>query len=94
MVANPTTAGTWVVEDDQLLDSAATSWAVLQAAALLPATTDTRETLDTARRSLQRQLDALGLDEDQLREHLQRQHSAPPDRGTGVPPDWGLRPSC
>ena len=87
MVANPTTAGTWIVEDDQLLDSAASSWALLETAALLPATTETREALATARRSLQRQLDAVGLDATQLRKHWERQHFAPPDRRSGVPPD-------
>ena len=74
---------------DQVLSAAASAWALVEVSECFPATPDTRERLDGARRALNRHLEALGWNEEHLQEHLATEAGRPlrPFDHEAVPPD-------
>jgi hypothetical protein len=71
--------------DQTALEAAAEVWAMLETAALLPASAETRAELAVARRGFRTQLEQLEITEQMLCHHL-RAKLAPAEASEGRPP--------
>jgi hypothetical protein len=87
MIAERATTSRSTVARCSLVDSAATVWAVLHAAADAPADAEVRADTERALRVLEQRLGRLGISEQDLRAHLERRYRRPSPPPTNARPD-------